>query len=272
MKQLIHVSLAGLTFPCAIRYADTARYFAPADPAAPVVPCPPVEITEEDWRYYLNMDMADCAHTEFSMLTPHFSDALMDHNRIILHAVAVGFRGKAYLISAQSGVGKSTQASWLQTLRPGEFSVICGDRPVLEFTGLRPADQCPPAETRRVTTPDGRTLELPGPPAPPQWDVTVHPSAWNGKENWHGGAAAPLAGVILLRRGEENCIQPLRPRDGAIRVYSQLIQTCKDAARIRTAADMTTRLLNSVPLWELTTHQVPDSTRLLLETVMEGSV
>ena len=138
---------------------------------------------------------------------------------------------------------------------------------MLEFTGLRPADQCPPPETRRVTTPDGRTLELPGPPAPPQWDVTVHPSAWNGKENWHGAEAAPLAGLILLERGEKNRIVSLRPKEAALEMYTHFIQTGRDEKNLCRVAELETRLLSSVPIWRLSTNEVPASTELLLEAV-----
>ena len=98
-------------------------------------------------------------------------------------------------------------------------------------------------------------------------EIIVHPSHWNGKEDWKGAAAAPLAGLILLRRGEDNGLASLSPRDAALRTYTQVIQTCTDPEKMRTAADLITRLLNSVPIWQLTSFQVPDSTRLLLDTV-----
>lgn len=234
MNNMIDVSLAGLTFPCRLRYPETARYFPAPNPAARCVGGDPVCLTDEDWQYYLSDGMEDCAHTEFSLLTAAFSDALMDHERIILHAVAIRWRDKSYLIAAQSGNGKSTQARFLQQLRPGEFSVICGDRPVLSFHDN---------------------------------EILVHPSHWNGKENWYGAEAAPLAGVILLRRSEENAICPLSPREAAIRTYAQIIQTCADPEKMKKAAALVTKLLNAVPIWQLTSFQVPDSTKLLLETV-----
>ena len=244
MKHLIDVTFAGLTFPCALRYPETARYFPAPNPAARRVGGETVCLTDEDWTFYLGSDMEDCAHTEFSVLTAAFSDALMDHDRMILHSVALRWQDKAYLIAARSGTGKSTQARCLQELRPGEFGIICGDRPILEFQ-----------------TPVGADAHI-GPPA-----VLVHPSPWNGKENWFGAEAAPLAGLILLKRGDENRLTALSPREAAIRTYAQVIQLCDNPAKIRKAAELTTRLLNSVPIWQLTSFQVPASTELLLESV-----
>ena len=273
---MIDVSLAGLTFPCRLRYPETARYFPAPNPAARCVGGDPVCLSDEDWQYYLSDGMEDCAHTEFSLLTAAFSDALMGYDRLILHAVAVRWRDKAYLIAAQSGTGKSTQTRNLQQLRPGEFSVICGDRPALEFCHCEPAtdvSQPPPLTPQSGFRGGGPAKPVEGSPrvisteAEKSVSILVHPSHWNGKENWYGADTAPLAGVILLRRGEENAICSLSPREAAVRTYAQIIQTCADPEKMKKAAALVTKLLNAVPIWQLTSFQVPDSTKLLLETV-----
>lgn len=240
--------MAGLTIPCELRYAETANYFPAPDPASPRAAGASVRLTREDWKFNLGNGIVESPFSEYSILTAPFSDALMEYDRMIFHAVAVRWRDRAYLICAPSGVGKSTQARFLQELRPGEFSVICGDRPVLEF--------CQSAPCRDGTLPSA---------ASPQ--IIVHPSPWNGKENWRGAEAAPLAGLILLRRGDENALSALTPREAAFQCYAQVIQTAITEKTVIKAAELTTILLNSVPVWQLTTHQVPDSTRLLLETV-----
>ncbi len=266
MENMIDVTLAGLTFPCRLRYPETARYFPKPDPAATRVGGDPVCLSDEDWQYFLNTGMEDCAHTEFSILTAFFSDALMAHDGMIIHAVALRWRDRAYLICAPSGVGKSTQTKTLQALRPGEFTVICGDRPALQFCQCAPVGR-PDPRPPQDTSPIGEAYRGGGPAQPVEGSILVHPSHWNGKENWYGAEAAPLAGVILLQRGEENALAALSPREAALRAYAQVIQACADSEKMRKAADLTTKLLNSVPIWQLTSYQVPDSTKLLLETV-----
>ena len=251
MEQLIDVTLAGLTLPCALRFPETA-VFPPPDPAAPRVGIDPVRLSREDWDHFLSTGMAETPQTEYSLLTASFSDALMEFNRLIIHGVALRWQEHAYLICAASGVGKSTQARWLQTLRPSEFGIICGDRPILEFCHCEPVTDVTGAAIRPPVT---------------EGSILVHPSPWNGKENWYGAEAAPLAGLILLERGDENRLCTLSPREAALAIYSQIIQTCVTAEGIRKAAELATRLLNAVPIWKLTTHQVPDSTKLLLDTV-----
>ena len=170
----------------------------------------------------------------------------MQHDRVLVHGVALRWKDRAWLICAPSGVGKSTQARFLQELRPGEFGVICGDRPVLEFCHSERSE----AESKN--------------PSP---TILVHPSPWNGKEKWCGAEAAPLAGIIFLERGGSNQLFSVSPKEIALPFFQQIIQSAKDAEMIRLAAAYETRLLNAVPLWKLVSHEVPDSTRLLLQTV-----
>lgn len=228
------VTLAGRSFRVSARYAETASYFPAPDPEAPLVPGAPVSIPETDWQEYLQSGMEDCAHTEYSMLTAHCSDALLAFDCVILHAAALRWRDRSWLIIAPSGVGKSTQTRNLQTLLPGEVSVICGDRPVLERCGGA---------------------------------FRVHPSPWNGKENWHGAEAAPLGGLILLRRGPENRLYALREDEAILNLYVAFIQTSASVEAVTKVADLEDGLLRAVPTWLLVSDTVPDSTRCLMDGI-----
>ena len=228
------VTLAGRSFRVSARYAETASYFPAPDPEAPLVPGAPVSIPETDWQEYLQSGMEDCAHTEYSMLTAHCSDALLAFDCVILHAAALRWRDRSWLIIAPSGVGKSTQTRNLQELLPGEVSVICGDRPVLERCGGA---------------------------------FRVHPSPWNGKENWHGAEAAPLGGLILLRRGPENRLYALREDEAILNLYVAFIQTSASVEAVTKVADLEDGVLRAVPTWLLVSDTVPDSTRCLVEGI-----
>lgn len=233
--------IAGKTLKLRTRYQEALNYFPEAPRLHTWDDCPVVFIPDLDWKDYISSGWADSPHTEYSMLTPYISDALMEYDRVVMHGVALRYRDRAYLIIAHSGVGKSTQARCLQELRPGEFSVICGDRPVLEF--------------RR-----GDLTEN---------SIVVHPSPWNGKENWYGAPAAPLAGLILLERGSENKLNALSSKEAVLTTFPHFIQTYWDPEKVRKSAAMETLLLSSVPIWKLTSFQVPDSTRLLEAAIFE---
>lgn len=245
--------LAGVELPCSARYSDTPSHFGmfslhPQEngltqnarniqsPLPHTLVTDPVSIPNEDWLEQTKAGMADNAHMEYSFLTGYCSEALTAFDRVILHGVALRWKDRAYLICAGSGVGKSTQTRFLQELRPGEFSVICGDRPILELSASGS-------------------------------ETIVHPSPWNGKENWYGAQKAPLAGVILLQRGEENLCEEMDLQKAGLRFYASFIQNYDSPEVIKKIAELETRLLKTVPFWRLVSHDVPESTRMLLNVV-----
>ena len=237
------VQLSGLSIPCAARFAETERYFREFAPkaelcanSAPLL-CPEQAVVpENDWKSAVEFGMLACAHTEYTVLTAYFSDILLRYHRVILHGVALKYQEKAYLICADSGVGKSTQARYLQELRPGAFEVICGDRPILQFNDRNE-------------------------------QIIVHPSPWNGKENWGSACTAPLAAVILLERGAENRIAPLQIRDAVVPMYTHFIHTGWEPENIQRVAELESKMLSAVPLWKLSSHDVPNSTMMMLESL-----
>ena len=173
---------------------------------------------------------------EASYLSGKCSDALLDQGICLIHAAAVRFQDRAYLFAAAPGVGKSTQVKTLMELYPGEFSVICGDRPALK-------------------------LEADG-------SVTVHPTPWNGKEGWGGAPSAPLEAVFFLKRGEQTAFRQLSVRKAVIPTWEALIQTSITEEKIRCAADFASALLKSVPTWEYINGGIPDSCRILYDQLL----
>lgn len=229
------VSLGGIALRLKLHFAEAAELFAPWDAGG--VPAAELAVSESEWTYLRSsVGVAFDAQSEASILTACCSDALLPYDRCIMHAVALRFRDQAWLIAAPSGVGKTTQARVLQELWPGEFSVICGDRPVLRLTD------------------DG--------------GVYVHPSPWNGKENWYGAAAAPLAGIVFLQRGDYDDAYQIKRRDAVIPCLQALIYSGVSEDVIRRAAAFTDQLLRRVPAYRLQSENVPGSTKLLYEEII----
>lgn len=243
MEELQALCLGGICLPFSVRFREALEYL-PAEPCnCRTEQIEPIRVFPGDWELFSKFGIPEDGKGEANILTAYFSDALLPFQRVAFHAVAVRWRDRAYLISAPSGVGKTTQARNLSMLRPGEFSIICGDRPILQ--------RCP--------LPEGAEQG--------KEQIFVHPSPWNGKENWHDAEGAPLAGVILLDRGPENQLASLTPREAAARAFSQFIHSGKDEQTVRLLAQMAEAMLQAAPIWRLTSDQVPDSTKLLLQTV-----
>lgn len=264
------VDLAGVSLQCSVRFPETKVYFqswlSPDRSAAEPPESGGYTIPDADWDSFPGINMPQCPHTEYSMLVGYLSDRLIEEDRCAIHAVAIRWNGAAYLICGESGVGKSTQTKWLHALRPGEFSVICGDRPILQFCG---SDNHENSELRDCCMKNAATLaQYHGKEAVPKNEpIIVHPSPWNGKENWYGAAAAPLGGIILLVRGETNAITPLSTRQAVVPLYKAFIHSGRDAEKIKRIAYFEEIILNHVNIWMLTSSEVPQSTELLLKTV-----
>lgn len=242
MEPLISLSLAGVRLLCSLRFPETAGYLRAA-----LLDAPPqtgqhelVRVSDATWED-ASFDVPQTPKGECNFLSTFCSEALLPHRSVLIHASAVRWQDRAWLLCGPSGIGKSTQTKTLQQLCPGEFSVICGDRPALQF--------CKDADSGAET-------------------ILVHPSPWNGKEDWHGAQAAPLAGVILLRRGED-ALTAFTPQQAAFPVYVQFLQTYERAEAVRQIAALATALLQTVPVWLLTADRLPDSTQLLLESVFQ---
>lgn len=229
------LELAGIPLAAGFQYEKTADYLG-AYVKGPAPDGEALKVGDWEWSIWPQTGKPSDAFAEYSLFVYAASTALLPHGRCGIHAAAFRWRDRAWLIAAEPGVGKSTQVKTLQGLHPGEFSVICGDKPILE---------------RRE---DGSIL--------------VHPSPWNGKENWHGALAAPLGGVILLSRGDENVIELLPAKKAALPLYFSLIHSGETEDLIRAAADMASAILTYAPAWQMTTHHVPDSTHLLYEALL----
>ena len=226
---LTRISLGGIILSLRTAFQQTADYFSQfrTDRGAEAA----VRIDDKIWSVIESLGYQKQSYVEYTFFPAPISDALLPYDRCVIHAAAVRYRDRAWLLAGPSGVGKSTQIKSLQSLEPGAFGVICGDRPVLELRE------------------DG--------------SVMAWPSPWNGKENWYGAEAAPLAGIILIQRGEESKVEPLTPRDAVVPVYAQLIQTGESLETMQLAARFEDRLLQSVPTHRLTASDIPTSGQAL---------
>ena len=221
-----------------VHFKEAYEYFLPYEMKGDVSEAYRLYVPEEEWREAFKRGAVYSAQTETSLLTAISSQFLFDFNSCVIHAVAFSYQGKAWLITGAPGAGKSTQIRNLQELCPKDFSIICGDRPVL-------------------TVSEDKT-------------VVVYPSPWNGKENWHGADPAPLEGIICLERGEENRVTSLKLREAIIPFYKSIIFTADTENVILKAAELETRILQNCSRFRLISSTVPQSSELLYHTIFQS--
>lgn len=238
-KQLIYRGeLSGVSLVFSFRYPETAKYLAAFNLIPESSPSmDPISVSQQEFDDWVAAGNGTDAFAEFCLLCQQTSQHLFSSNRCVFHAAAIRWRDKAWLIAGGSGVGKSTQCRTLLEHWPNEVAIINGDKPVLECRE--------------------------------NGSVMVYPSPWNGKEGWHGAEAAPLAGIFFLRRGEKNSVDMISAQTAALHAYLCVFQDFHDANVITQAGAITQRILNSCPSWLLTSQDVPDSTKLLYQTMQE---
>lgn len=171
----------------------------------------------------------DC---EYLVTGGSFYRQLLKYDGMLLHASAVVRDGKAYLFSAPCGTGKSTHTRIWRKVFP-DAVILNDDKPAL----------------RRE---DGR------------WYAYGTP--WSGKTAQNLNMRAELAGVCLLRRGEENVI---RPFGGAKAVRDLLEQTARprDPRLMANLLELLDKLMTEVPVWEMECNMDPDAARVSYEAM-----
>jgi len=176
-------------------------------------------------------------YAEYKALIGPASHVLLRSGCCIFHAVAFLWKGKAWLLTAPSGTGKSTQFFNWRRLFPTEIVMICGDHPVLEQRA------------------DG--------------SVWVHPTHWNGKESMGSTAFAPLGGIVVLEQAGENRMERMTAHEALIPVLHEFCAMPETEEEIRTIFGLLDRMLGDHPVWKLSNLGDDASTRLLRETILK---
>lgn len=175
------------------------------------------------------------AYVEYMELCPVLSSALLPFGRAIFHAVAFLWQGRAWLLTAPSGTGKSTQYCQWKLLYGDQLQIINGDKPI-------------------VYEQDG--------------DVYVTSSPWTGKEMMSQRLAAPLGGVLCLEQAEENRIRRLRAREAVGPLYAQFLYDHAGSEEVRAVCRLVEAMLRR-PVWLLENRGDADSVRLCRKTLSD---
>ena len=173
---------------------------------------------------------------EYCLLIEAAADALLTRSRCFIHGTVFVWKEKAWILTARSGTGKTTQYRNLKELYGNEVFCLNGDKPGLEFRE------------------DG--------------EIIVYDSPWRGKENeGTSGAAYPLAGIILLQQQQFNEIQNPEMGEKVVFIYQRLFSTRQKRSTVHLLCRMEENLLKTVPVLLLRNRGDLESTRLLYKTI-----
>ncbi len=161
---------------------------------------------------HFSPDMAE--YCRFGTL---FYRALLYFDGMMLHASAVVLDGRAYLFSAPSGTGKSTHTSgWIKRFGARSF-ILNDDKPAIRFqNGV----------------------------------LYAYGTPFSGKSDLSRNAVAPVAGICMLERGEQNWIRRLTAEEALPFLYEQTIRrlTREEGTHM---LETLIRVASSTPLWRM---------------------
>ena len=160
---------------------------------------------------------------------------LLKYDCCMFHSAAFAYKGRAWLLAGPSGIGKTTQYLNWNALYPKEITMICGDMPLLSKDS--------------------------------GGHITVHSTAWNGKENIGTKTSAPLGGILFLRQGKENRMEALDTHKSAVPVFQQFRTVKESEEDISSLSSIAECILRTCPVWKYTNLGNDASTELLRNTL-----
>lgn len=229
-------TFAGAEIHFRFRYDETVKYFNGwLDEDSSCYP-DPVEVSQLDYDYQKKKwNVDENPYTESLLSVYRACDELLKHDRCVFHGAAFLWKGKAYLFTAQSGTGKSTQLFNWMDLYGEEIQIMNGDKPVLYYDGEK---------------------------------VMVYPSPWKGKEGLGDDSLiAPMGGIIILEQGKENRIKRLAPQQSVKHLIQRILFTVETKEAVYCASKMIEAIVSSVPVWKLINTGNKESSELTYETI-----
>ncbi len=172
-------------------------------------------------------------YAEILCIYRHIAEELPFFDRFVMHGAALKYGQNAYIFTAPSGTGKTTHLRLWQKYLGDKVSVINGDKPILKIeNGV----------------------------------VTVYGTAWAGKENLRSNDSAPLKAICILKRGKENKIYKVNPKEHFATLLNQ-IYLPKNEAAARKNLELFSQLINLVPVCVLECDISEDAVKTSFEAL-----
>ena len=178
-----------------------------------------VEATDEDLaaERKLAEEPTENEYLEYVAIYRKIADKLTEYGGAVFHGAVIEYGGKAYMITARSGVGKTTHVRlWLARFGD-KVSILNGDKPVIRDI-------------------DGK--------------IYVSGTPWNGKEGYGKRGTLLLSGIAFLERGEENSYKVLTANESLVRFMGQIYMNNENPTVLIKTLRLADKVLSEVPLYE----------------------
>ena len=187
--------------------------------------------TSETGKVYVN--------EEISALYRRIANLLVEENIVVFHGSSFMVDNNGLLITARSGVGKSTHSRNLKEYIGDRFIYINDDKPLLKVN---------------------------------ENSVTVYGTPWNGKERKSNDVSAPLRAILFLSRGETNSYRKIANREEIyIKMISQ-IYLPKEKAKRELALKAADSILRNINFYEINVTKDIESAKMTYEEIIKNEI
>ena len=159
------------------------------------------------------------------------ADNMLSRDTLLFHGSVIAVDGEAFLFTATSGTGKSTHTRlWREQLGSRAF-MVNDDKPLIRI--------------------------LPG-------EVTVFGTPWDGKHHLSTNTSVPLKAICVLKRGSENTIREITPRE-VLPMLMQQSHRPSVPGNMPLYLDLMDHLSKGVRFYELHCNMDPEAARVSYE-------
>jgi hypothetical protein len=214
---MITINIAGIPVGIDNRFshiANMAKDYLTDETPFFTVSVTDAEIEEE--KSFSETSYSD-AYYEGIVAYRHIAERLPDYDAFVFHGAVVEVGEFAYLVTAHSGVGKTTHLSlWLSEFSDAE--ILNGDKPIIRFI-------------------DGIAYACGTP--------------WQGKENYGKNSTRKLQAIAFLQRGAVNEAYEINYNEAALDFMSQVYLPKKNRLSLSKTMFLSDKLIRSMRLVRL---------------------
>ena len=199
-----------------------------------------ITMTEEDLRSESTNSPNGQVYVneEISALYRKIANLFVEEGIIVFHGSSFMGENCGFLITARSGVGKSTHSRLLKELLGDEFIYINDDKPLIKVDD----------------------------------SVTIYSSPWNGKERRGNNNSAPLKAIMFLGRSEEPNFRKIEDKQEIyVKMLSQ-IYLPREKAKREKALKIADKLLRNVNFYEINVNQDIESAKMTYERIIKDEI
>lgn len=206
-------------------------------------------LCEENPDYFITMSEQDLINEvnetssgkvyvseEISALYRKIADILLEYDIIVFHGSSFMVNNQGFIVTARSGVGKSTHVKLLEEFIGDSFKYINDDKPLLEVKD----------------------------------NVIIHSNPWNGKERRGNNISVPLKAILFLARSKTPTYKKIDNKEEAyIKLMSQTYLPREKTKREK-ALNVMDALFNKTNFYEINVNQNIESAKMTYERIIKN--